>query len=108
MGLIGRFHEIPEFLFISTRHSRQSSQVKPVRLKAPRLSLDQPSRHLARPGMVGPEQDRQHHLPGVANVPRVLLKHRAAPAYSGQRLRCYLLVAAVAGQARRGAWEKMC
>ncbi len=39
MGLIGRFHENPEFLFISTRHSNQSSQVKPVRLKAPRFRL---------------------------------------------------------------------
>lgn len=48
MGLIGRYHEIPEFLFISTRHSRQSSQVKPVRLKAPRFRLT--NRHGTLPG----------------------------------------------------------
>jgi len=33
LGMLGRFYEVPDRLFVNTRHSRQSSQTVPVRVK---------------------------------------------------------------------------
>jgi hypothetical protein len=39
LSLLGRFHEEPDYLFISRRHSAQSSQTLPVRVKKRRFRL---------------------------------------------------------------------
>ncbi len=93
MGLIGRFHETPEFLFISTRHQKQSSVAKPVRIKAPRFRLTNRHGTLPGPGVVGSKQDHQHHVPGMAHVSIEFFQCiRRAPVATGQRLHCYLLL----------------
>src|ERR1700747_844992 len=39
MSLLGRLYEVPEYLFISRRHSGQSVETRPVRLRQPRFRL---------------------------------------------------------------------
>ncbi len=93
MGLIGRFHETPEFLFISTRHSNQSSQVKPVRLKAPRFRLTNRHGTLPSPEWWDPNKTSAITFPEWRMFREYFLSIHRAPLTAWQRLRCYLLLA---------------
>jgi hypothetical protein len=92
MGLIGRFHEIAEFLFISTRHSRQSSQVKPVRLKAPRFRLTNRHGTLPSPEWWDPNKTSSITFPEWRMFREYFQSIGRAPVTTGQRLHCYLLL----------------
>jgi glycosyltransferase involved in cell wall biosynthesis len=70
LGLRGRFYEVPEYLFISTRHSGQSAGTTPERTRARRIAL--PEWNVAKGFILS-----------VAHSPLGL----------GQRLRCYGLIA---------------
>ena len=99
MGLLGRFHETPEFLFISTRHSKQSSQAKPVRLKAPRFRLTNRHGTLPGPEWWDPNKTTSITFPGMAHVPRILPKHPPRPADHRTTPALLSAAAALAGQA---------
>jgi hypothetical protein len=92
MGLVGRFHETPEFLFISTRHSKQSSQVKPVRLKAPRFRLTNRHGTLPSPEWWDPNKTSSITFPEWRMFREYFKSISRAELTSGQRLRCYLLL----------------
>ena len=92
MGLIGRFYETPEFLFISTRHSNQSSQVKPVRLKAPRFRLTNRHGTLPSPEWWDPNKTSTITFPEWRMFREYFLSITGAPLTPWQRLRCYLLL----------------
>ena len=81
MGLIGRFHETPEFLFISTRHSNQSSQAKPVRLEAPRFRLTNRHGTLPSPEWWDPNKTSAITFPEWRMFREYFLKHRPRPRY---------------------------
>ena len=70
LGLLGRFYEVPEYLFISTRHSGQSVGTMPARTEARKIAL--------------PEWN-------VAKAFILSVTH--SPLGLGQRLRCYGLIA---------------
>ena len=92
MGLVGRFHETPEFLFISTRHSKQSSQVKPVRLKAPRFRLTNRHGTLPSPEWWDPNKTSSITFPEWRMFREYFQSITRAELTTGQRLRCYLLL----------------
>lgn len=92
MGLIGRFHEIQEFLFISTRHSRQSSQVKPVRLKAPRFRLTNRHGTLPGPEWWDPNKTTSITFPEWRMLREYFLSIFRATLSPQQRMRCCLLL----------------
>jgi glycosyltransferase involved in cell wall biosynthesis len=92
MGLIGRFCEIPEFLFMATRHSKQSTQVKPVRLKAPRFRLTNRHGTLPGPEWWDPNKTTSITFPEWRMLREYFLTITQAPVTPWQRLRCYLLL----------------
>jgi hypothetical protein len=92
MGLIGRFYETPEFLFISTRHSNQSSQVKPVRLKAPRFRLTNRHGTLPSPEWWDPNKTQTITFPEWRMLREYFLSITRAPLTAWQRFRCYMLL----------------
>jgi glycosyltransferase involved in cell wall biosynthesis len=93
MGLVGRFFEQPEFLFISTRHSNQSSQVKPVRLKAPRFRLTNRHGTLPSPEWWDPNKTQTITFPEWRMFREYFMSITRAPLTAWQRFRCYLLLA---------------
>jgi glycosyltransferase involved in cell wall biosynthesis len=92
MSLLGRFYEIPERLFLSTRHSGQSSQAKPVRVRMPRFRLTGRHGTLPSPEWWDPGKTRTISFPEWRQLLEYVLSVHRAPIKSGQRLRCYLLI----------------
>jgi glycosyltransferase involved in cell wall biosynthesis len=93
MALLGRFYEVPERLFFSTRHIGQSSQTKPVRVKAPRFRLTNRYGTLPCPEWWDPEKTRTISFPEWRMLLSYAVSVRRAPLRFGQRVRCYLLLA---------------
>ena len=92
MGLVGRYHEIPRRLFISTRHSKQSSQVKPLRLKAPRFRLTNRHGTLPGPEWWDPTKTASITFPEWHMFREYFMTISRARITPWQRLRCYLLL----------------
>jgi glycosyltransferase involved in cell wall biosynthesis len=92
MGLIGRFYETPELLFLSTRHSNQSMQVKPVRLKSPRFRLTNRHGTLPSPEWWDPSKTSTITFPEWRMFREYFLSIAGARIPAWQRLRCYLLL----------------
>jgi glycosyltransferase involved in cell wall biosynthesis len=90
MSLLGRFHEIPEHLFISRRHSGQSVAILPVRLKQPRR-LRLTNRHSSLPGPEwwDPAKARAVTFPEFRRLLEYFLSIYRAPLGAAQKLRCY-------------------
>jgi glycosyltransferase involved in cell wall biosynthesis len=91
MSLLGRFYEVPEDLFLSRRHSRQSMANLPIRIRQPprfRLTNWYCS-SLPSPEWWDPAKTRALTFPEF----RLLLEHSLsivrAPISAGQKLRCY-------------------
>jgi glycosyltransferase involved in cell wall biosynthesis len=63
MGLVGRYYEVPEYLFVSTRHSGQSSQTPPIRLKKRRFRLTNRHGTLPCPEWWDPNQTKTISFP---------------------------------------------
>jgi glycosyltransferase involved in cell wall biosynthesis len=93
MSLIGRFHEIPEHLFISRRHSGQSAATLPVRLKQPRrLRLTNRSCTLPCPEWWDPAKTRALTFPEFRRLLEFFLSVYRAPLGAGRKLRCYFML----------------
>jgi glycosyltransferase involved in cell wall biosynthesis len=93
MSLMGRFYEIPEYLFISRRHSRQSMATLPVRVKQPRrFRLTNRYGNLPSPEWWDPKNTRSLTFPEFRRLLEYFLSIYRAPLDSGQKLRCYLLL----------------
>jgi hypothetical protein len=92
LSLIGRFHENPDYLFISTRHSGQSSKTVPIRLKQPRFRLTNRHGTLPCPEWWDPTKTRTISFPEWRQLKEYFLSIRRAPLSAGNRLACYLLL----------------
>jgi glycosyltransferase involved in cell wall biosynthesis len=92
MSLLGRFYEVPEYLFISRRHSRQSMATLPIRVTQPRRFrlTNWYCSSLPGPEWWDPAKARTLTFPEF----RLLLEHSLsifrAPLSTGQKVRCYL------------------
>jgi glycosyltransferase involved in cell wall biosynthesis len=90
MSLLGRFHEIPEYLFISRRHSGQSMATLPVRVKQPRrFRLTNRHSTLPSPEWWDPAKARAVTFPEFRRLLEYFLSIYRAPLGAGQKLRCY-------------------
>jgi glycosyltransferase involved in cell wall biosynthesis len=93
MSLLGRFYEVPEYLFISRRHMGQSSTILPARLKQPRR-FHLTNRHgwLPCPEWWDPAKTRAITFPEFRMLLEYFLSIYRAPLKAGQKLRCYSLM----------------
>ncbi len=94
MSLLGRFYEVPEYLFINRRHSGQSAASLPVRLKQPRrfrltnwycAAFRLPSGGIRR-------KARSLTFPEFRLLLEYFLSIFRAPLSAGQKLRCYFML----------------
>jgi glycosyltransferase involved in cell wall biosynthesis len=93
MSLLGRFHEIPEHLFISRHHSGQSIQTLPVRLQQPRrIRLTNRYPGLPAPEWWDPAKARALAFPELRQLREHFLSIYHAPLRAGQKLRCYSML----------------
>jgi glycosyltransferase involved in cell wall biosynthesis len=90
MSLLGRFHEIPEHLFISRHHNGQSIKTLPVRLQQPRrIRLTNRYPRLPSPEWWDPAKTRALTFPEFRLLLEYFLSVYHAPLGAGQKLRCY-------------------
>lgn len=92
MALLGYFYESPEHLFVSTRHSGQSSKTVPVRVKERRFRLTNRYGTLPCPEWWDPAKTRTISFPEFRQLWEYFLSIGRAPMRVGQKLRCYLLL----------------
>jgi glycosyltransferase involved in cell wall biosynthesis len=93
MSLLGRFHEIPEHLFISRHHSGQSIKTRPVRLQQPRrFRLTNRYPALPAPEWWDPTKTRALTFPEFRLLLEYFLSIYHAPLGAGQKLRCYSML----------------
>ena len=99
VSLLGRFHEIPERLFISRHHSGQSIKTLPVRLEQPRrLRLTDRHCTLPPPEWWDPAKSLTISFPEFRKLLEYALSLHHAPLSAGQKLRGYPVLL---------AWVKM-
>jgi len=91
MSLLGRFYEIPEYLFISRRHSRQSMATLPQRMKQPRRFrlTSRYNRSLPSLEWWDPARSRTITFPEFRRLLEYFLSIYRAPLGTGQKVRCY-------------------
>ena len=92
MSLLGRFYEVPEYLFISRRHSGQSMQTPPIRLQQPRFRLTNRSCTLPCPEWWDPAKTRTITFPEFRQLGEYFLSIYRAPLRAKQKLSCYFLL----------------
>ena len=93
LSLLGRFYEVPDYLFISRRHSGQSMAALPLRLKQPRrFRLTSRCPTLPSPEWWDPTKVRALTFPEFRRLLEYFLSIYRAPLGPGQKLRCYSLL----------------
>jgi glycosyltransferase involved in cell wall biosynthesis len=93
MALLGRFYEVPEYLFISRRHIGQSSTILPVRVTQPRrFRLTKRYGNLPCPEWWDSTKVRSLTFPEFRRLLEYFLSIYHAPLGVGQKLRCYSLL----------------
>ena len=93
MSLLGRFYEVPEYLFISRRHSGQSMATLPVRVTQPRrFRLTDRYGNLPGPDWWDPANTRALSFPELRRLREYSLSIYRAPLSVGRRLRCFTLL----------------
>ena len=93
MSLLGRFHEIPEYLFISRHHSGQSIRTLPARVKQPRrFRLTNRHPALPCPEWWDPTKTRAITFPEFHQLLEYFLSIYCASLESRQKLRCYSML----------------
>jgi glycosyltransferase involved in cell wall biosynthesis len=93
LSLLGRFYEVPEYLFISRRHSGQSMAALPLRLKQPRrFRLTSRCPTLPSPEWWDPTKVRALTFPEFRRLLEYFLSIYRSPLGPGPKLRCYSLL----------------
>lgn len=92
LGLIGRFYEVQEPLFLSTRHEHQSVHVLPVRVKQPRFRLTERHGTLPPPEWWDPNKVKKITFPEWHMLRMYLLSIARGPVTGRRRLACYALL----------------
>jgi len=107
LSLLGRFYEVPEHLFISRRHSRQSVKTRPVRLTQPRFRLTNRHGHLPPPEWWDPAKARAISFPQFRELLEYFLSIYRAPLGARQKLRCYSLLLVWIKTRRKRLWKDL-
>jgi glycosyltransferase involved in cell wall biosynthesis len=90
LSLLGRFHEIPERLFISRHHSRQSIKTLPVRLEqSRRFRLTDRYPALPAPEWWDPAKTRAISFPEFRQLYEYFLSIYRSPLSANQKLRSF-------------------
>jgi hypothetical protein len=92
MSFLGRFHEDPEFLFITRRHNSQSSRTLPVRLKKRRFRLTNRYGTLPCPEWWDPHKTKSLEFPECRQLKEYTLSILRAPIKASERRRSLLLL----------------
>ena len=92
LGLLGRFYEVPQYLFTSTRHLGQSVWTMPERTKAKGFRLTRRYGTLPALEWWDPTKARKISFPEWNAAKEFLLSVAHSPLNLWQRLRCYGLV----------------
>ena len=94
MSLLGRFYEVPEYLFINRRHSGQSGATLPVRVTQPRRFrlTNWYCSSLPCPEWWDPLRSRMLTFPEFRLLLEYFLSISRAPLRAGQKLRCYFML----------------
>jgi glycosyltransferase involved in cell wall biosynthesis len=92
MSLLGRFYEVPGYLFISRRHQGQSSTILPVRVTQPRFRLTNRYCTLPCPEWWDPAKTRTLSFPEFRQLNEYLMSIYRVPLDVRQKLRCYLML----------------
>ncbi len=93
LGLMGRYYEVPEYLFISTRHSGQSVWTFPERTKAKGFRLTRRAGTLPSMEWWDPTKARKIVFPEWNVAKEFFLSVARSPLTRWQRTKCYNLVA---------------
>lgn len=92
LGLLGRFYEVPQYMFISTSHSGQSVWTMPERTKAKGFRLTRRCGTLPAMEWWDPTKARKIAFPEWNAAKEFFLSVAHSPLDLWQRLRCYGLV----------------
>lgn len=92
LSLLGRFYEVPEPLFISRRHERQSSKTLPVRLKKRRFRLTNRYGTLPCPEWWDPHKTKSLEFPEWHQLREYFASVMRPPMIASCRMRCLLLL----------------
>jgi glycosyltransferase involved in cell wall biosynthesis len=92
MGLLGPYYEIPERLWINTRHAGQSSQTRPARIKQTGFRLTKRYGTLPCPEWWDPKQSRKVNFPEWKQLTEYTKSLSLIPLSFGQKLRAYPLL----------------
>jgi hypothetical protein len=93
MSFLGSFYEDPHFLFISRRHSSQSTKTLPVRLKKRRFRLTNRHGTLPCPEWWDPNKTKSIEMPEWRQLREYWAAVMRAPLNLPDRLRCLCLLA---------------
>lgn len=107
MSLLGRFYEVPEYLFISRRHRQQSSKSRPVRFAQPRFRLI--NRHGVLPPLEwwDPAKARTISFPEFRELREYFLSIYRAPLDAGRKIRCYSMLLSWTKTRRKRLWRDL-
>jgi glycosyltransferase involved in cell wall biosynthesis len=95
LSLLGRFYEVPEYLFINRRHSGQSGASLPIRVTQPRrfrLTTWYCSSLPCPEWWLDPSKSRALAFPEFRLLLEYFLSIFNAPLGAGQKLRCYFML----------------
>ena len=92
MALLGRFYEVPEYLFRNRHHSARSAVVLPVRVTQPRFRLTRRYSTLPSPEWWDPAKTRAVTFPEWRQLREYFLSVHRAPLTHVQKLRCYFML----------------
>ena len=92
LGLLGRYYEVPEYLFISTRHLGQSVWTMPERSKAKGFRLTRRCGTLPAMEWWDPTKARKINFPEWNVAKEFFLSVAHSPLAPWQKARCYSLV----------------
>ncbi len=101
LGLLGRFYEVPEHLFISTRHAAQAAWTMPERTRARSYRLTHRWGTLPAPGWWDPAKARAITFPEWKVAREFSRSVSRSSLTLGQRLRCYRSIAKWASKYHR-------
>jgi glycosyltransferase involved in cell wall biosynthesis len=92
LGLLGRYHEIPERLFINTRHSGQSSKTVPTRVKHNGLRLTRRYGTLPSPEWWDPKLSKKLTFPEWRQLKEYTASIHRAPLGLSRKFAAYPLI----------------
>ncbi|HMF79731.1 MAG TPA: glycosyltransferase family 2 protein [Bryobacteraceae bacterium] len=92
LGLLGRYYEIPERLFINTRHSGQSSKTVPTRVKHNGFRLTRRYGTLPSPEWWDPKLTKKLMFPEWRQLTEYTASVHHAPLHLADKIRAYPLM----------------